>query len=199
MARGLVILTNPLPGSNLQTEAKKQDYFPWEKVPFVPRPSLVPEPFTVWGRKKQDPRDEFYQYATLPDKKGVVRGKDVAKEDHIRQLVDRGAISKTPRHYVVRDYPEPGVRSAQEQYSYSYTNTSSSSSTDPYTGRPQRTSQTQESVVKRESGPYGSYSTERSTRTSSGGGPGSYRSSYESTASGRLPGGTSYRHYSYRV
>ncbi|KYQ47931.1 hypothetical protein ALC60_12889 [Trachymyrmex zeteki] len=180
MARGLVILTDPLPGSNLQTEAKKQDYFPWEKVPLVPRPSLVPEPFTVWGRKKQDPRDEFYQYATLPDKEGVVRGKDVAKEDHIRQLVDRGAISKTPRHYVVRDYPETGVRSAQEQYSYSYTNTNSSSSTDPYTG-------------------HGSYSTERSTRTSSGGGPGSYRSSYESTASGRLPGGTSYRHYSYRV
>lgn len=101
---------------------------------------------------------------------------------------------------MVRDYPDTGVRSAQEQYSYSYTNTNtaSSSSADPY-GRPQRTTQTQESVVKRESGPYGSYSTERSTRTSSGGGPGSYRSSYESSTSGRLPGGTSYRHYSYRV
>lgn len=100
---------------------------------------------------------------------------------------------------MVRDYPEAGVRSAQEQYSYSYANSSSSSSSDPYGGRPQRTSYSQESVVKRESGPYGGYSTERSTRTSSGGGPGSYRSSYESTASGRLPGGTSYRHYSYRV
>lgn len=102
---------------------------------------------------------------------------------------------------MVRDYPEAGVRSAQEQYSYSYTNTSSSSSSssDPYSSRPQRSTYSQESVVKRESGPYGSYSTERSSRTSSGGGPGSYRSSYESTASGRLPGGTTYRHYSYRV
>lgn len=105
----------------------------------------------------------------------------------------------TPRHYVVRDYPETGMRTAQEQYSYSYTNTSSSSNSDPYSSRPQRSNYSQESVVKRESGPYGSYSTERSTRTSSGGGPGSYRSSYESTTSGRLPGGTTYRHYSYRV
>lgn len=80
--------------SNLQNEPKKQDYFPWDKVPFVPRPSLVPDPFTVWGRKKQDPNKEFYQYATLPDKKGVVRGKNTAKEDHSRQLVDGGAVSK---------------------------------------------------------------------------------------------------------
>jgi len=95
MAQGLLILTDLLPGSNLQTvEAKKQDYFPWEKVPLVPRPSLVPEPFTVWGRKKQDPREEFYQYATLPEKAGVVRGKNIAKEDHVRQLVDGGAVSK---------------------------------------------------------------------------------------------------------
>lgn len=94
MARRFVILTGRLSGTNLQTETKKQDYFPWEKVPFVPRPSLVPEPFTVWGRKKQDPRKEFYQYATLPEKEGVVRGKDAAKDDHIRQLVDGGAVSK---------------------------------------------------------------------------------------------------------
>jgi len=92
------------------------------------------------------------------------------------------------------------MRSAQEQYSYSYVNSSSTtSSSDPYSSRPQKTTYNQESVIKRENGPYGSYSTERSTRTSSGGGPGSYRSSYESTTSGHLPGGTSYRHYSYRV
>ncbi|XP_076164435.1 uncharacterized protein LOC143145189 isoform X3 [Ptiloglossa arizonensis] len=73
---------------------EKQDYFPWEKVPFVPRPSLVPDPFTVWGRKKQDPKKEFYQYVTLKDKEGVVRGKNTAKEEHKRQLVDGGAVSK---------------------------------------------------------------------------------------------------------
>ncbi|KAH0568326.1 hypothetical protein KQX54_020438 [Cotesia glomerata] len=100
----------------------------------------------------------------------------------------------TPRHYVVRDYPSTGVRSAEEQYSYSYTNSSSSS--DPY-GRPQRS--TQETTIKRESGPYGSYSTERNTRSSSGAGPGGYHSSYQSSTSGRLPGGTTYRHFSYRV
>lgn len=89
-----MILTDRLSGTNLQTETKKQDYFPWEKVPFVPRPSLVPEPFTVWGRKKLDPQKEFYQYATLPEKEGLVRGKDAAKDDHTRQLIDGGAVSK---------------------------------------------------------------------------------------------------------
>lgn len=63
-------------------------------MPFVPRPSLVPDPFTVWGRKKMDPRKEFYQYVTLKDKEGVVRGKNAAKEEHKRQLVKGGAVSK---------------------------------------------------------------------------------------------------------
>lgn len=27
---------------------------PWEKVPFVPRPSLVPDPITAYGRRKSD-------------------------------------------------------------------------------------------------------------------------------------------------
>ncbi|KAK0096195.1 hypothetical protein PV326_006149 [Microctonus aethiopoides] len=73
---------------------KKRELFPWEKVPFVPRPSLVPEPFTVWGRKKQDPQKEFYQYATIKDKDGCVRGKDTAKDDHTRQLIQGGTVSK---------------------------------------------------------------------------------------------------------
>ncbi|KAI4496969.1 hypothetical protein M0802_007917 [Mischocyttarus mexicanus] len=72
----------------------KPDLFPWEKVPFVPRPSLVPEPFTVWGRKKQDPKKEFYQYVTLKEQEGVVRGKNLAKEEHTRQLLEGGTVSK---------------------------------------------------------------------------------------------------------
>lgn len=68
--------------------------FPWEKVPFVPRPSLVPEPFTVWGRKKQDPTKEFYQYATLKEKEGTVRGRNPSKDDHARQLIEGGTVSK---------------------------------------------------------------------------------------------------------
>ncbi|KAF7408767.1 hypothetical protein HZH66_003304 [Vespula vulgaris] len=79
---------------NLSKGTRKPDLFPWEKVPFVPRPSLVPEPFTVWGRKKQDPRKEFYQYVTLKEKEGVVRGKNLAKEEHTRQLLEGGTVSK---------------------------------------------------------------------------------------------------------
>lgn len=75
-------------------QLQRQDTFPWDKVPDVPRPSQVPDPFTVWGRKKQDPAKEFYQYATLREKEGTVRGKNPSKDDHTRQLVESGAVSK---------------------------------------------------------------------------------------------------------
>ena len=73
---------------------QKESSVPWDKVPLVPRPSQVPDPFTVWGRKRQDPQKEFYQYVTLKDKEGQVRGKNVAKDDHARQLIESGAVSK---------------------------------------------------------------------------------------------------------
>ena len=66
----------------------------WDKVPLVPRPSQVAEPFTVWGRKRQDPKKEFYQYCTIKEKEGTIRGKNPAKDDHARQLIEGGAISK---------------------------------------------------------------------------------------------------------
>lgn len=109
---------------------------------------------------------------------------------------------QSPRHYVVRDSPDRSRRSAEEQYSYSYQSTSESSNRygDPYS-RPSVSSHVSSETVKRSSGSgpgsY-SYSNERSSR-SYGDGPGGYSSSYSSTTSGRLPGGTSYRHYSYRV
>ncbi|KAF6216603.1 hypothetical protein GE061_000947 [Apolygus lucorum] len=102
----------------------------------------------------------------------------------------------TPRHYVVTDTPER--RAAEEQYSYSY---SSEDSRRSGSGVPSRNySSSSESVLRSSGGGPGaySYSTERSSRSSSGY-PGSYHSSYSSTSSGRLPGGTSYRHFSYRV
>lgn len=114
-------------------------------------------------------------------------------------------FSQTPRHYVVRDSPDM-PRRAEEQYSYSYTNEATSnravSSIDPRTYRPEikNSSHSSESVSRNYgTGPGSnySYSTERSSR--SGDGPGSYHSSYSSTTSGRLPGGTTYRHFSYRV
>lgn len=112
----------------------------------------------------------------------------------------RYCFLQSPRHYVVRDSPDRSRRAAEEQYSYSYTSESSSRSGDPYS-RPVASSYVSSESVKRSSGggpgAY-SYSTERSSR-SYGDGPGGYHSSYSSTTSGRLPGGTSYRHYSYRV
>ena len=97
----------------------------------------------------------------------------------------------TPRHYVVVDR-EPLPRRAEEQYSYSYSSTSQRSSD----GRlPQRSSYSN-TVERRSGGGPGGYSYS-SERTSNLGGPGGY--SYSSTSSGRLPYGTTYRHYSYRV
>ena len=71
---------------------QRETRVPWDKVPLVPRPSQVPEPFTVWGRKRQDPHKEFYQYATI--KEAGIRGRNPAKDDHARQLIEGGAISK---------------------------------------------------------------------------------------------------------
>lgn len=106
-------------------------------------------------------------------------------------------IPQTPRHYVVRDSPDR-PRRAEEQYSYSYNSESTSRSSDPYSRPTTRSYSSTNESVQRSGGPGNySYSTERSSRT--GDGPGSYHSSYSSTASGRLPGGTTYRHYSYRV
>lgn len=109
-------------------------------------------------------------------------------------------LSQIPRHYVVHDAPDRARRAAEEQYSYTYSSNVESRSGDPYS-RPQTRSYSTSERVNRSSD-YGpgnySYSTERSAR-SSGDGPGGYQSSYSSTSSGRLPGGTSYRHYSYRV
>lgn len=123
---------------------------------------------------------------------------------HDSLLDDSSCFLQSPRHYVVRDSPDRSHRSAEEQYSYSYSSTSESSSAsrygDPYS-RPVTSSYSSSESVKRTagSGPGSyTYSTERSSR-SVGDGPGGYHSSYSSTTSGRLPGGTSYRHYSYRV
>lgn len=77
---------------NHQSLSQRETRVPWDKVPDVPRPSQVADPFTVWGRKRQDPEKEFYQYATI--KESAIRGKNRAKDDHSRQLVEGGAISK---------------------------------------------------------------------------------------------------------
>ncbi|CAH1974417.1 unnamed protein product [Acanthoscelides obtectus] len=107
------------------------------------------------------------------------------------------------RHYVVRDTPERSYRTSEQNYSYSYNSNVDSSSNrygDPY-GPTNRSYSSNESVTRSNiGGPGGySYSTERSSRSRGDGVPGGYSSSYSSTSSGRLPGGTTYRHYSYRV
>nr|XP_024218907.1 uncharacterized protein CG45076-like [Halyomorpha halys] len=103
----------------------------------------------------------------------------------------------SPRHYVVTDTPERSRR-AEEQYSYSYNSNTETSRRG--SGPPSRHySSSSETVNRSTSGGPGaySYSTERSSRSSDY--PGSYHSSYSSTTSGRLPHGTTYRHFSYRA
>lgn len=118
------------------------------------------------------------------DRVGLVRGGCGA-------VVLRARLLQTPRHYVVVDR-DPLPRRAEEQYSYSYSSTSERSGAG---GLPQRSSYSTSTERRSGGGPGGySYSTERS---SSLGGPGGY--SYSSTTSGRLPYGTTYRHYSHRV
>jgi len=99
----------------------------------------------------------------------------------------------TPRYYNVSDSTYP--RTANEQYSYSYSSRSEQTR-DSNNGRPERSTYSATTERKTGGGPGGyNYSTERSS--TSGSRPGDY--SYSSTTSGRLPHGTTYRHYSYRV
>lgn len=106
--------------------------------------------------------------------------------------------SQTPRYSTLSTTTTP--RRDDSSYSYSKTvrSETSSSSADPYTSRPTTSTSSYTSTSERDSrgGPGGySYNTERTSTTGSG--PGGY--SYSSTTSGRLPHGTTYRHYSYRV
>lgn len=102
--------------------------------------------------------------------------------------------SQTPRYYNVSDATRP--RTADQQYSYSYNSKSESvrDSSNPWS-RPERQSYSTTTERKSATGPGGyNYSTDRTS--SSGSRPGDY--SYSSSTSGRLPHGTTYRHYSYR-
>jgi len=113
-----------------------------------------------------------------------------------RPLVSTYSVTTPSRHYSVRDEPS-GRRAAEQQYSYSYSSKTESSrdSNNPYS-RPEHSSYTSTTERRSEAGPGGyNYTTDRSSTTGSR--PGDY--SYSSTASGRLPGGNTYRHYSYRV
>lgn len=103
--------------------------------------------------------------------------------------------TSTSRYYNVHSATPTQPRRADEQYSYSYSSTSESTSGRPGS-RPQTSTSTETTERRRETGPGGySYNTDRTTTT--GAGPKGY--SYSSTTSGRLPYGTNYRHYSYRV
>uniref|UniRef100_A0A023FAY6 Putative fau protein n=1 Tax=Triatoma infestans TaxID=30076 RepID=A0A023FAY6_TRIIF len=119
----------------------------------------------------------------------------------IRRPYSRPTITSysvtSPRHYVVTDTIDR-PRRAEEQYSYSYSSSEEKRQTG--SGLPTRSySSSSETVARSRGGGPGSYSysTERSSRSSDY--PGSYHSSYSTTTSGRLPGGTTYRHYSYRI
>lgn len=104
---------------------------------------------------------------------------------------------QTPRYYRVTDTTHP--RSAEQQYSYSYSSTSQTTrdSNNPYgSSRPERSSYTSTAERKSTAGPGGDYYTSERT-SSTGSRPGDY--SYSSTSTGRLPHGTNYRHFSYRV
>ncbi|XP_035779236.1 uncharacterized protein LOC118459701 [Anopheles albimanus] len=238
----------------------------WEKVPFVPRPSLIPDPITAFGKRQprhqgrvsileainregiepdprilarpiddyRSPRDlnrerianELHRREhnratghttdadsidtllrrvhvlsradtsryTKPKSISNYRTKQTENKPKTNQKQTRTRISQTPRYTTIE------TSTPRESYTYSKTYktvSESSNSSDPYS-RPSTSSSSYSSTTERNSrgGPGGySYSTERTSTTGSG--PGGY--SYSSTTSGRLPHGTTYRHYSYRV
>uniref|UniRef100_A0A182HT73 Uncharacterized protein n=1 Tax=Anopheles arabiensis TaxID=7173 RepID=A0A182HT73_ANOAR len=210
----------------------------WDKVPFVPRPSLIPDPVTAYG--KRQPRKEarvsileaINREGIEPDPRILARPIDqyrsprdlnrqrIANELHrreynratghttdadnvdtlLRRVHGTAPVKEGRRHTPRYTTVETSTPRRDESYTYSKTYktvTESANSSNPYS-RPSTSTSSYSSTTERNSrgGPGGySYSTERTSTT--GGGPGGY--SYSSTTSGRLPHGTTYRHYSYRT
>lgn len=52
---------------------------PWEKVPFVPRPSLVPDPITAFGKRKPDKREvkEERKLICSPSERAKIKPKEL--------------------------------------------------------------------------------------------------------------------------
>lgn len=46
---------------------------PWEKVPFVPRPSLIPDPVTAFGKKKPEKKVKETKLITDPLERAKIR------------------------------------------------------------------------------------------------------------------------------
>uniref|UniRef100_A0A182NA93 Uncharacterized protein n=1 Tax=Anopheles dirus TaxID=7168 RepID=A0A182NA93_9DIPT len=230
---------DPIPARKTNPRSCRRRGVDWDKVPFVPRPSLIPDPVTTYG--KRQPRKQAHvsileainREGIEPDPRILARPiedyrspRDINRErianelhrreynratghttdaDNVDTLLRRvhgtAPVKEGRRHTPRYTTVETSTPRRDESYTYSKTYktvTESSNASDPYSSRPSTSSSSYSSTTERNSrgGPGGySYSTERTSTT--GGGPGGY--SYSSTTSGRLPHGTTYRHYSYRT
>ncbi|XP_030752693.1 uncharacterized protein CG45078 [Sitophilus oryzae] len=63
------------PAYSSYTTSKRE--IPWEKVPFVPRPSLVPDPVTAFG--KRPTKQELEQQQQRPQRKSILDPEERAK------------------------------------------------------------------------------------------------------------------------
>nr|XP_022913084.1 uncharacterized protein CG45078-like isoform X12 [Onthophagus taurus] len=61
---------------SISTYTVSRREIPWEKVPFVPRPSLVPDPVTAFGRRKPEEQQQVVRKIILsPLEKARIRPK----------------------------------------------------------------------------------------------------------------------------
>lgn len=73
-------LLPPSIGTNGQTYPPSSKFqkreIPWDKVPFVPRPSLVPDPVTAFGKRKPDRKvDAVGKLVLTPGERAKIRPK----------------------------------------------------------------------------------------------------------------------------
>lgn len=92
---------------------------PWEKVPFVPRPSLVPDPITAFGKRRQETkqtqlpitspseRAKIKPKILLHDPAPYVSARDVTREKVFSAMLRPGAHMDTvlPKLHKLAEQP----------------------------------------------------------------------------------------------
>ncbi|KAK9876184.1 hypothetical protein WA026_011302 [Henosepilachna vigintioctopunctata] len=103
---------------------------PWEKVPFVPRPGLVPDPVTAFGKRKPENAKTAKVSILHPSERAKIRPKIliqppqpyVSARDHTRESVLRDVrkIEEPPSYSDSIDVILPRVHKVAEQPNLPY-------------------------------------------------------------------------------
>ncbi|KAG5894667.1 hypothetical protein JTB14_017375 [Gonioctena quinquepunctata] len=98
----------PSPSLSSYTTSKRE--IPWEKVPFVPRPSLVPDPVTAFGRRKPEQSNTQRKSILSPEERAKIKPK-VLLEPVKPYVSARDATREKVLTGLLRNHTQPNAES----------------------------------------------------------------------------------------